>query len=461
MNVTETPTLNFKMEVGGASDSGQRWNPHAATKSDPDRQRRERFGGQPCRKSRACRSMQRASYTQIVDLSPGVVTNVANASAMGNGTQNVSANGSGNGVSNSYSMDGANITQYTSGGAAQMGSMPGIPIPNADTIQEFKVQTLANTTPMLRARMRAYPNVRSLITKGGSNQFHGTACLRFNRNNFFNANDFFFKRSEANDGLPNKPQTLKQNTFGGTIGGPIKKDRLFFFFSYQGFRQVNGIAVNGFATGFESAATLMPWNDYADFASGACTDLRCSNNIPAYRAYLGSVFGPNGAPCSPVVNGFGIPMSTHFVWLADAVLTKLQPLGFVDGVTVANNGSNITNTAIALLQSKGAFKTGFNQGGYWIASCALQGCPLAVSGATFFADVCQTAISDAHAGQRKSVHGQQRLHHQFQEHPSGALHLSGGPSNSGLRLSVHRRLQSRVARGRQVLSRSYTGAVAG
>ena len=52
------------------------------------------------------------NYTQILALSPGIVTNVANASSMGNGTQNVSANGQG-GISNSYSMDGANITQYT------------------------------------------------------------------------------------------------------------------------------------------------------------------------------------------------------------------------------------------------------------------------------------------------------------------------------------------------------------
>ncbi len=51
--------------------------------------------------------------------------------------------------------------------------------------------------------------------------------------------------------MANKPQTLKQNTFGGTFGGPIKKDKIFFFGSYQGIRQVNGIGTSGFASGYE------------------------------------------------------------------------------------------------------------------------------------------------------------------------------------------------------------------
>ena len=104
-------------------------------------------------------------------------------------------------------MDGANITQYTSGGAAQMGSMPGIPIPNADTIQEFKVQTSQYDAGYGR---NAGANV-DVITKGGSNQLHGTV-FEFNRNNFFNANDFFFKRSELSPGGSgvNTPQALKQ-----------------------------------------------------------------------------------------------------------------------------------------------------------------------------------------------------------------------------------------------------------
>ena len=75
----------------------------------------------------------------------------------------------------------------------------------------------------------------ALITKTGSNDFHGTV-FEFLRNEVLNANDFFLNRT----GQP-RP-VLKQNQFGFALGGPIKKDKLLFFGSYQGTRQVNGIA---------------------------------------------------------------------------------------------------------------------------------------------------------------------------------------------------------------------------
>jgi hypothetical protein len=361
INVTETVELNRKLEVGSSSEKVT-VEAHAETLQTENATNGTVVGSQEIQ----ALPLVTRNYTQIVDLSPGVVSNVANATAMGNGTQDVSANGQG-GVSNSYSMDGANITQYTSGGAAQLGSMPGIAIPNPDTIQEFKVQTSQYDAGYGR---NAGANVE-VITKGGSNNLHGDV-FEFNRNNMFNANDFFYKFSELHTpGDRNTPQTLKQNTFGGTLGGPIKKNKIFFFGSYQGFRQLNGIAVNGFATGYEAAATLMPWNDYGDFQSGACSDLRCSNNIPAYRAYLGGVFGPGTAVCPASPSGFGVPATTPPPPAAGVPINCNT--GWADGVTIQNNGAQITNTAIALLQSKGAFKTGFNQGGYWIAG-APQGC---------------------------------------------------------------------------------------
>jgi hypothetical protein len=356
--VTETPTLNRKLEIGSP-------NVKVTVEANTSSIQTENATNGAVVTSEEIENLPLVTrnYTQILDLSPGVVSNVANATAMGNGTQDVSANGQG-GISNSYSMDGANITQYTSGGAAQLGSMPGIAIPNPDTIQEFKVQTSQYDAAYGR---NAGANVE-VITKGGSNNFHGD-LFEFNRNNFFNANDFFYKRSEAAQDQPNTPQTLKQNTFGGTFGGPVKKDKIFFFGSYQGFRQLNGIAVNGFASGFEPAATLMPWNDYNYQTDGlGCTDLRCTNDPAAYKEFLGSIFGSTGCPAAPT--GFGVtPCST----------------GWADGVTIAPNGSNITNTAVALLQAKGAFKTGYNQGGYWIAA-APSTCPPTPAG-------CRAAIS--------------------------------------------------------------------
>ena len=368
VNVTETPELDRKLEVGASSEK-------VTVEATTETIQTQNATNGTVVSSQEIQNLPLVTrnYTQIVDLSPGVVTNVSNASAMGNGTQDVSANGQG-GISNSYSMDGANITQYTSGGAAQLGSMPGIAIPNPDTIQEFKVQTSQYDAGYGR---NAGANVE-VITKGGSNNFHGDA-FEFNRNNMFNANDFFYKFSEISNKQANRPQILKENTFGGTLGGPIKKDKIFFFGSYQGFRQLNGIATNGFATGYEPTAHLMPWNDYNYATDGfGCTDIRCTNNPAGYKQYLGSVFGPGGAVCPASPNGFGVPSAGNC------------NTGWADGVTVANNGSNISNTAVALLQSKGPFKTGYNQGGYWIAA-APNGCQLAVPG--LISSGCQTAIS--------------------------------------------------------------------
>ena len=127
----------------------------------------------------------------MIDLSPGVTANVATATAVGNGTQDINVNGSGS-DQNTYLEDGVVTTNYGSGGAAQSGSYAGIPIPNPDSIQEFKVQT-----SQYDAAYGQNPGANvNVVTKSGTNQFHG-AIWEFNRNNFFNANDFFFKRSEA------------------------------------------------------------------------------------------------------------------------------------------------------------------------------------------------------------------------------------------------------------------------
>ena len=75
----------------------------------------------------------------------------------------------------------------------------------------------------------------TLVTKSGTNNFHGSA-YEYWRNRYFAANDWFTKRAQVGAGLANKPPQLTRNTFGGTIGGPIKKDRLFFFFNYEGQR---------------------------------------------------------------------------------------------------------------------------------------------------------------------------------------------------------------------------------
>ena len=93
--------------------------------------------------------------------------------------------------------------------------------PNPDAIQEFSVQK-SNFSAEYANATGAVVNV---VTKSGTNQFHG-AAFEFLRNATFNARNFFAARRDS----------LKRNQFGATLGGPVVKDKLFFFFAYQGTR---------------------------------------------------------------------------------------------------------------------------------------------------------------------------------------------------------------------------------
>jgi hypothetical protein len=101
-----------------------------------------------------------------------------------------------------------------------------------DSVQEFRV-----TTTNYGADQGSGSGAQvALVTKSGSNQFHGSV-YEYNRNTLTSANDYLIKRAELNDGLSNKPLKLIRNIFGGSIGGPVRKDRLFFFLNYEGTRE--------------------------------------------------------------------------------------------------------------------------------------------------------------------------------------------------------------------------------
>ncbi len=98
-----------------------------------------------------------------------------------------------------------------------------------DSLQEFRVTT-SNYDASAGRSSGAQVN---LVTKSGTNSFHGSG-YEYYRPNFTVANDWFNKQAELNAGLPNVPGFVLRNTYGGTLGGPIKKDRLFFFAAYEG-----------------------------------------------------------------------------------------------------------------------------------------------------------------------------------------------------------------------------------
>jgi hypothetical protein len=291
VNVTETATVNRALEIGAQTE--QITVESAAVTIQTEN---ATVGGLVSSKTVTDLPLNSRNYTQIIDLSPGVSVNVASAAAVGNGTQDINVNGNGSNQNN-YMMDGATLTNYGSGGGAQSGSFPGIGIPNPDAIQEFKIQT-----SQYDAEYGRNPGASvNVVTKGGTNNFHG-AAWEFFRNSALDGNDFFNKFSQAQLQTPNKPEILNENLFGGTIGGPIKKDKLFFFGSYQGIRQKNGIGTNGFATGLTSGLTLLPFSEpdgtRKDEVGSIPLNFIATNpacKYATYRGYLGCYFaGANG-----------------------------------------------------------------------------------------------------------------------------------------------------------------------
>jgi len=128
---------------------------------------------------------------------------------------------------NNISLDGvSNNNEFA--GYAFNGVLPTTPF----SVEEFRV----TTSNYGASEGRSSGAQMTLVTKSGTNNFHGS-LYEFNRNTVGEANDYFLKASQLANGQPNVPTHLVWNNYGGTIGGPIWKDRFFFFFNYEGHRQ--------------------------------------------------------------------------------------------------------------------------------------------------------------------------------------------------------------------------------
>lgn len=165
------------------------------------------------------------NFQQLLTLSPGAQTGVSNTTELGRGDVNITVNGQ-RVTSNSVRINGIDANSIGTN------STPNIAVPATDSLQEFIVQTSLYDASNGR---NSGGNVEA-VTRSGGNEFHGNAYY-FLRNTNLNANDPFVKAK----GL-DRP-TLDRHQFGGTFGGPIIKDRAFFFGSYQGTRETNGASL--------------------------------------------------------------------------------------------------------------------------------------------------------------------------------------------------------------------------
>jgi hypothetical protein len=106
-----------------------------------------------------------------------------------------------------------------------------------DSVQEFRV-----TTSNYGADEGAAGGAQvALVTKSGTNAFHGSA-YEYNRNSAVSANDYFIKAAQLESGDPNEPPKLNRNIFGGSLGGPILKNRLYFFMNFEGYRDAEAVS---------------------------------------------------------------------------------------------------------------------------------------------------------------------------------------------------------------------------
>lgn len=175
--------------------------------------------------------MNGRSFQTLINLTPGVVVTPSNAGDAGQ----FSVNGQ-RAASNYWMVDGVSANVGIGSGqnpgngvGGTLGSFSALGGTNSlvsvDAMQEFRIQTSTYAPEFGRT-----PGAQiSILTRSGSNQFHGTA-FDYLRNDVLDANDWF----ADNKGLP-RPEE-RQNDFGGTFGGPIRKDQTFFFFSYEGLR---------------------------------------------------------------------------------------------------------------------------------------------------------------------------------------------------------------------------------
>jgi len=229
VNVQDHLEQNFKLAIGSVSESVtvEAGSPlvdtdSAAVSTVVDRQFAENL------------PLNGRSFQTLIQLTPGVVLSTSTGYDPGQ----FSVNGQ-RATSNYWTVDGvsANIGVGASGtpGSGIAGALPSFSaqggtnsLVSVDALQEFRVQTSTYAPEFGRTSGGQI----SIVTRSGANQFHG-AAFDYLRNDALDANNWF-------NGYVNNPPLPKaeerQNDFGGTLSGPILKDRTFFFFSYEGLR---------------------------------------------------------------------------------------------------------------------------------------------------------------------------------------------------------------------------------
>lgn len=208
--------------------------------------------------------VNRNVYAEI-SLTPGVQANSASAATNSSGSPNFVVGAPSTQVQINGGIDAGvpTVSYYLDGGLNMTGIRNyGNPMPNPDALEEFRVET--SNFAAQYGRMSGA--VITAVTRSGTNQFHGS-LFEFVRNTALNATPW--------NSTLNAP--YHRNQYGGTVGGPIRRDKAFFFFSYAGLRQTIGTLL----TGGEVPTASERLGDFTQLPSGeAVPDIIGTNSSP-------------------------------------------------------------------------------------------------------------------------------------------------------------------------------------
>ena len=256
---------------------------------------------------------------QFLQLQPGVMSTAGSSNSIIYGSDQagaVSVNG-GRGRSNNFSVNGGDAND-------QFVNLPTVQ-PSPDSIQEFRV--LTNTFDAEYGRNSG--SVVNVVTKSGTNEWHGDV-YEFFRNKVLNSRGYFDTT---------KPQ-FNQNQFGGTFGGPIKKDRTFFFASYEGRRIRQGVPspVVTVPTAAQRPSAAQPFADFSGLGSPFGGSLTNSNVLASRPGCANAIAAEGGSALSDGV-AYASIFPNNQIPLACMDSTAVDLLQFVP--TPAGGGNTV------------------------------------------------------------------------------------------------------------------------
>ncbi len=305
VEITESTVVNVALKVAGSTTTIQ------VTGASPLLQTESSARGSVIDETQLnALPLPTRNFQQLLALTAGASGSLQNSSDLGRGDAAVYVNGQ-RALSNNVLINGVDANSIGTG------STPNLAVPSIDSLQEFIVQTSmydASSGRNTGGNMAA-------VTKSGTNRLHGD-LYEFTRNTDLDGNNFFL--NEEGTARP----TYNRNQFGGTLGGPVMKDRMWYFISYQGTRETNGTSLSNSLSTVFVPSFLGPQRDIASLEALSL----CYN--PAFYGYVD--------PVAVATLQAKLPNGQYMIPSIPGVTTGVCGAGATPGATLETIPSNST-----------------------------------------------------------------------------------------------------------------------